>query len=66
MELEIRPEPDERDAVAAAAEALFCGDGRPAAYRSTWRSSGIRENVDDDVDQGDAGRPRSSPGAKRA
>jgi hypothetical protein len=66
VELEIRPEPAERDAVVAAAEALLCGDGRPAAYRSTWRSSGIRENLDDDVDQGDAGRLRSRPGAKRA
>jgi hypothetical protein len=66
VELEIRPEPDEREAVVAAARLLLSADGKPPAYRSAWRESGIRENTSDDADQGDAVRPRSSPGARRA
>jgi hypothetical protein len=66
VEVEIRPEPDEREAVIAAVQALLSANGTPAAYRSSWRSSGIRENVDDDDDQGDAVWPRSSPGATQA
>ena len=66
MEVEIRPEPDEREAVIAAVQALLSANGTPAAYRSSWRRAGIRENVDDDGDQGDTVRPRSSPGATGA
>jgi hypothetical protein len=40
VKVEIRPEPDERDAVLAAIEALLSADGAPAAYRSQWRVSG--------------------------
>jgi hypothetical protein len=45
----IRPEPspEERAAILAALEALLGGDGIPAAYRSGWRESGIRENLGD-------------------
>jgi hypothetical protein len=49
MEVEIRPEPDEPAAVLAAVEALLSADGTPPAYRSSWRLSGIRENVEDDA-----------------
>ena len=66
MEVEIRPEPDERNAVLAAVQALLSANAVPAAYRSPWRTSGIRENVDDGAGQDDAVRPRSSPGASRA
>lgn len=66
MELEIRPEPDEREALAAAARILLSADGKPPAYRSAWRESGIRENADEIADQGEAVRPRSSLGARRA
>jgi hypothetical protein len=66
VEVEIRPEPDDRKAVLAAVEALLSADGAPPVYRSTWRASGIRENVEDGADQGDAVRLRRSPGATRA
>lgn len=65
MKVEIRPEPDERDAVLAAIEALLSADGAPAAYRSQWRASGIRENVEDGDDHGDVVRPRESSRASR-
>jgi len=48
--------------VLAAVEQLLSRDPLPAAYRSGWRESGVRENVD----QEDAGLPRSNPGATRA
>ena len=62
MDVRITPEPEERDVVLAAVEQLLSRDPLPAAYRSAWRVEGIRENVDQD----DAGLPRSSPGATRA
>lgn len=64
MELRIRPEPEERDAVEAAVRALLRSDLLPPAYTSAWRTRGIRENVDDRY--GEAVRPRSTPGATRA
>ena len=66
MELRITPEPDERDAVLAAVEALLLRDSLPPAYRSGWRLRGVLENVGEDDDQADTGLPRSSPGATRA
>jgi hypothetical protein len=66
VEIEIRPEPDDREVVLAAVEAVLSANGAPPAYRSTWRSSGICENVEDGAGQGDAVRPRRSPGATRA
>ncbi|MSO43767.1 MAG: hypothetical protein EXQ74_00410 [Thermoleophilia bacterium] len=45
------PEPDEAAAIAAAVAVLMAagrtarGDRRPAAYRSVWRHTGIREGV---------------------
>lgn len=54
MEVEIRPDPDDREAVLAAIEALLRANGTPAAYRSPWRASGIRENVEDGADPGEA------------
>ncbi len=65
MELEITPEPDEREPLLAAAWLLLSADGKPPAYRSAWRESGIRENAEDGADQRKAVRPRSSPGARR-
>jgi hypothetical protein len=65
VEVRITPEPEERDAVLAAIEALLLRDSLPPAYRSGWRLRGVLENVDDD-DQADTGLPRSSPGATRA
>jgi hypothetical protein len=47
VELSIRPEPDERDAIVAAVEALLARDPLPEPYRSAWRMRGIRENVDE-------------------
>lgn len=48
MELEITPEPapEERAAILAATEDLLARDGRPEAYRSSWRELGIRENLE--------------------
>lgn len=46
MELRIRPEPEDRDAVVAAIEALLARDSLPSAYRSLWRQRAIRENVE--------------------
>lgn len=66
MEVEITPEPVEREPLLAAVEALLGRDARPAAYRSAWRERGIRDNVEDVTDQGETGRPRSRPGATRA
>jgi len=62
VDVRITPEPEERDVVLAAVEQLLSRDPLPAAYRSGWRSAGIEENVD----QEDAGLPRSNPGATRA
>jgi hypothetical protein len=45
VEVEIRPEPDDRDAVLAAVEALLSADAEPPAYRSAWREAGVLENV---------------------
>ena len=66
MDIRITPEPEDRDAVLAAVEALLARDSLPAAYRSGWRLRGVLENVREDEDQDDAGLPRSSPGATRA
>jgi hypothetical protein len=66
MEVGITPEPEQRDVVLAAVEALLSRDARPTAYRSAWRERGIRENLGDPQDQGETGRPLSSPGATRA
>ena len=44
MEVEITPEPEKREAVLAAVEALRSSDWAPS-YRSAWREAGIRENV---------------------
>ena len=63
MDVRITPEPEDRDVVLAAVEALLARDPLPAAYRSAWRLRGIAENVED---QDDAGLPRSNPGATRA
>jgi hypothetical protein len=63
VEVEIRPEPDERKAVLAAVQALLSSDG-PVAYRSHWRAAGICENVEDGADQHDSVLPRGSSGAK--
>jgi hypothetical protein len=63
MEVEIRPEPDEPAAVLAAVEALLSADGTPPAYRSSWRLSGVRENVEDDAGQGGAVQPRWGSGS---
>jgi hypothetical protein len=65
VEVEIRPEPDERKAVLAAVEALISMDG-PVAYRSEWRAAGICENVEDGAEQGDAVLPRRGSGATTA
>lgn len=46
MDVRITPEPEERDAVLAAVEALLARDPLPAAYRSIWRQRAIRENVE--------------------
>jgi len=64
MELRIRPEPENRDAVLAAVEALLARDLLPPAYRSAWREDGVRENLEED--QGETVRPRNSAGATRA
>jgi hypothetical protein len=66
VEVRITPEPEERDAVLAAVEALLSRDSLPSAYRSGWRLRGVLENVGEDDDQADTGLPRSSPGATRA
>lgn len=66
MDVRITPEPDDRDAVLAAVQALLARDRVPAAYRSGWREAGIRENLDYEQDQGATGLPRSTPGAIRA
>jgi hypothetical protein len=50
MELEITPNPDDPEAIAAAVEALLGFEAVPAGYRSAWRDQGIRENLDDDED----------------
>jgi hypothetical protein len=66
VDVRITPEPEDRDAVLAAVEALLSRDSLPPAYRSGWRLRGIRENVGEADDQDDAGLPRSNPGATRA
>ena len=66
MDVRITPEPEDRDVVLAAVERLLSRDPLPAAYRSGWRSHGIRENVGEAEDQDETGLPRSSPGATRA
>jgi hypothetical protein len=64
--MRITPEPENRDAVVAAIEALLARDSVPPAYRSLWRQRAIRENVEFSERYGDAVRPRSRPGATRA
>lgn len=66
MEVQITPEPEDRETVLAVVEELLSADGVPAAYRSRWRELGVRENVEDGAGQGEAVRPRSKPGATRA
>ena len=66
MDVRITPEPEDRDAVLAAIEALLTRDPLPPAYRSVWRQRAIRENVEFSERYGEAVRPRSSPGATRA
>ncbi|HSC51443.1 MAG TPA: hypothetical protein VLD16_14370 [Gaiellaceae bacterium] len=66
MDLRISPEPEERDAVVAAVEELLSRDPLPPAYRSVWRQRAIRENVEFSERYGDAVRPLSKPGARRA
>jgi len=66
VEVRITPEPEDRDAVLAAVEALLARDSLPPAYRSGWRLRGVLENVGEDEDQDDKGLPRNSPGATRA
>ena len=66
MDVRITPEPEDRDAVLAAVEALLARDPLPAAYRSGWRLRGVLENVSEAEDQDDAGLPLSSRGATRA
>ena len=66
MDVRITPEPEERDAVLAAVEALLLRDSLPPASGSGWRLRGVLENVGEDDDQADTGLPRSSPGATRA
>jgi len=65
VDVRITPEPDDRDAVLAAVEALLARDELPPAYRSAWRDIGVRENLGNDL-QGETGLPRSTPGATRA
>jgi hypothetical protein len=50
VELEITPEPEDREAVVAAAKALLRLDPLPPAYRSAWRDQGVRENVEEDAE----------------
>jgi hypothetical protein len=66
VDLRITPEPDDRDAVVAAVEALLARDELPPAYRSAWWALGVRENVGADELQGETGLPRITPGATRA
>jgi hypothetical protein len=66
VDVRITPEPDDRDAVLAAVEALLAREVLPPAYRSAWRELGVRENVGCDELQGETGVPRSTPGATRA
>jgi hypothetical protein len=66
VDVRITPEPEERDAVLAAVEALLSRDSFQPAYRSAWRLRGVLENVGEEEDQDEAGLPRSSPGATRA
>jgi hypothetical protein len=66
VDVRITPEPEERDAVLAAVEALLSRDSLPLAYRSGWRLRGVLENVGEAQDQDDAVVPRSNRGATRA
>jgi hypothetical protein len=66
VEIRIRPEPEDRDALQAAVEELLSRDPLPSAYRSGWRLRGMLENLGEDEAQDDTGLPRSSPGATRA
>jgi hypothetical protein len=66
VDVRITPEPEEREPVLAAVEALLARDSVPPAYRSGWRLRGVLENVGEVEDQDDTGLPRSSPGATRA
>jgi hypothetical protein len=66
VDVRITPEPEDREPVLAAVEALLSRDSVPPAYRSGWRLRGVLENVGELEDQDDTGPPRSSPGATRA
>ena len=54
MDIEIRPETDEREVVLAAVEALLSAAGGPPAYRSAWRQAGVLENLSGGPDPGDS------------
>ena len=64
MKVEIRPEPDDPEAVLAAVQLLLSADGKPPPYRSAWREAGIRESADDGDGLGVTVPPRASPGTK--
>jgi hypothetical protein len=66
VDVHITPEPENRDVMLAAVDALLAREPQPAAYRSAWRELGVLENLDEQDDQDEAVRPRSSPGATRA
>jgi hypothetical protein len=66
VDVRITPEPEDRDAVLAAVQALLSRDRLPAVYQSAWRELGVRENLGCEQTQGEMGRPRSTPGAIRA
>jgi hypothetical protein len=66
VDVRITPEPEDRDAVLAAVEALLSRESLPPGYRSGWRLRGVLENLGEDEDQEDTGLPRSSPGATGA
>jgi hypothetical protein len=66
VEVQITPEAEDRDVVLAAVEAVLAREPVPPSYRSAWRELGVLENLDEQDDQGEAVRPRSSPGATRA
>lgn len=61
-EITPQPRPEERDAIAAALEHLLA-ESSPAAYRSRWRESGLRENVEAGFEPQTPAEPLPDPGA---
>jgi hypothetical protein len=53
VDVEIRPEPGpaERQAILVALAELLNPGRVPAPYRSAWRAEGIRENMEELVDE---------------